>query len=171
LKRESQTRVQPVESPEGVIERVGSLAGDGRRFVMVVARFNHGITSRLAAAAVAAFRFHGVASEDLELIRVPGAFELPSACMRAVERGGTDGVVALGCVIRGETPHFDFVAKAASRGLGDLSVQAVVPVVFGVLTTDTLEQALDRAGPGEENKGWEAAVSALEMANLYAELQ
>jgi 6,7-dimethyl-8-ribityllumazine synthase len=139
--------------------------------VIVAARFNHGITSRLVAGATAAFRSHGVASEDLELIRVPGAFELPSACKRAIERGGTDAVVALGCVIRGETPHFDFIAGAASRGLADLSVQAAVPVVFGVLTTDTLEQALDRAGPGEENKGWEAAVSALEMANLYAELR
>lgn len=163
--------MEPVEAPEGVVERVGSLAGSGRRFVIVAARFNNGITSRLVAGATAAFRAHGVASEDLELIRVPGAFELPSACKRAIERGGADAVIALGCVIRGETPHFDFVAGAASRGLADLSLQAAVPVVFGVLTTDTLEQALDRAGPGEENKGWEAAVSALEMANLFAELQ
>lgn len=171
MKRDAQERVEPVEAPEGVVERAGSLEGSGRRFVIVAARFNHGITSRLVAGATAAFRSHGVASEHLELIRVPGAFELPSACQRIIERGGADAVIALGCVIRGETPHFDFVAGAASRGLADLSVQAAVPVVFGVLTTDTLEQALDRAGPGEENKGWEAAVSALEMANLYAELR
>ncbi len=149
----------------------GSLKGDGLRFALVVARFNDLITERLLAGAVDALTRHGVAPEDVQVVRVPGAWELPAAAARVVERGNVDGVVALGCVIRGATPHFDYVAGEAAAGLGILSRKATIPVIFGVLTTDTLEQALERAGSKGGNKGWEAAVSAVEMANLFRELQ
>jgi 6,7-dimethyl-8-ribityllumazine synthase len=154
-----------------VIERAGSLDGAGRRFALVVSRFNEVVTEALLAGALEGLAAHGVASEAIEVIRVPGAFELPSACARVWERGGMDGIVALGCVIRGDTPHFDFVAGETTRGLGALARAASVPIAFGLLTTDTLEQALARAGNGSDNKGWEAAVTAVEMTNLYGSLR
>ena len=160
-----------VELPKGLGETTGSLDGAGRRFTLVAARFNESITSRLVAGAADALVQHGVAVDDLRVLRVPGAWELPSACARVLKEGGIDAVIAVGCVIRGETSHFEFVAGEAARGLGALSVGASIPVVFAVLTTDTFEQALDRAGPGEKNKGREAALSALEMANLFSELR
>jgi len=137
----------------------------------VVSRFNAVVTDELLGGAVEALRQHGVDEADVEVIRVPGAWELPLACQRVVDRAGVDAIVALGCVIRGETPHFEFVAGEASRGLGAVARAAPIPVVFGVLTTETLEQAMRRAGSGSENKGWEAAVAALEMAGLYRELE
>ncbi len=152
-------------------EMSGSLKGDGLRFALVVARFNDLITERLLEGATDALTRHGVAPGDIQVVRVPGAWELPAATARILERGGVDGVVALGCVIRGATPHFDYVAGEAAGGLGALSRTATVPVIFGVLTTDTLEQALERAGSKGGNKGWEAAVSAVEMANLFRELR
>lgn len=136
----------------------------------MASRFNSVVTDELVGGALEALREHGVADADVQVIRVPGAWELPGACQRVVERGGSDAVVALGCVIRGETPHFEYVAGEASRGLGAVARSASVPVVFGVLTTDTLEQAMRRAGSREENKGWEVALAALEMAGLYREL-
>jgi 6,7-dimethyl-8-ribityllumazine synthase len=153
----------------------GSLDGTGRRFALVVSRFNETVTDQLLEGAVRTLTEHGVAEEALEVIRVPGAWELPGATARVLERGSVDGVVALGCVVRGETPHFDYIAGEASRGLGDLSVRAEVPVTFGVLTTDTLEQALVRAGgrrgDPSSHKGREAALTLLEMANLYRTLR
>lgn len=163
--------VEPVELLKGLAEMTGSLDGTGRRFALVAARFNESITSRLLVGAADALVQNGVAVDDLKVLRVPGVWELPSACARVLKQGGIDAVIALGCVIRGETPHFEFVAREAARGLGALSVRAPIPIVFGVLTTDTFEQALDRAGPGERNKGREAALSALEMANLFSELR
>ncbi len=157
--------------PEGLEERKGSLEGAGRRFALVTARFNPSITSRLLEGAAGALVEHGVAPGDLEVVHVPGAWELPSTCARLVDRGGIDGVVALGCVIRGETPHFEYVAGEAARGLGALSLGAPIPVAFGVLTTDSLEQAIERAGPDSGNKGRQAALSALEMANLFREFR
>ncbi len=151
-------------------EITGSLDGSGHRFALVVARFNHLVTDQLVAGAVDALVRHGVARDDLEVIRVPGAWELPSACGRVLARGGVDGIVALGCVIRGATPHFEYVAGEAAKGLGVLARDASIPVIFGVLTTDTLEQAFERAGTKSGNKGWEAALSALEMVNLFQEL-
>ncbi|MSR22542.1 MAG: 6,7-dimethyl-8-ribityllumazine synthase [Gemmatimonadetes bacterium] len=148
----------------------GTPDGTGRRFALVASRFNHVVTDELVAGAVDALTRHGVASGDIEIIRVPGAWELPATCQRVVERGGVDGIVALGCVIRGETPHFEYVAGEASRGLGAVARSASIPVVFGVLTTETLEQAMTRAGTERNNKGWEAALVALEMATLYREL-
>ena len=152
-------------------ERVGSLDGAGRRFAIVVSRFNEVVTEELTAGALEAFTTHGVSPEEIEIVRVPGAFELPGACARVIERGGVDGIVALGCVIRGETPHFDFVAGETTRGLGELARESKLSFGFGLLTTETLEQALVRAGSGSENKGWEAALTALEMANLYGTLR
>jgi 6,7-dimethyl-8-ribityllumazine synthase len=145
----------------------GSLEGEGRRFALVVSRFNEVVTNELLAGAMDCLVEHGVDRGSLTVVRVPGAWELPGACARVLEAGGVDAVLALGCVIRGQTPHFEFVAGEASRGLGTLAREAPVPVVFGVLTTDTLEQAMKRAGTERDNKGWEAALSALEMANLY----
>jgi 6,7-dimethyl-8-ribityllumazine synthase len=145
----------------------GSLEGEGRRFALVVSRFNEVVTNELLAGAMDCLVEHGVDRANLTVVRVPGAWELPGACARVLEAGGVDAVLALGCVIRGQTPHFEFVAGEASRGLGTLAREAPVPVVFGVLTTDTLEQAMKRAGTERDNKGWEAALSALEMANLY----
>ena len=158
-----------------VTEHRGELDGTGQRYGIVVARFNPMVTEVLLEGAVSAFLRHGVSSEAIEVVRVPGAFELPPAVARLEERGGVDGIVALGCVIRGETPHFDFVAGEAARGLGTLAVEATIPVIFGVLTTETLEQALVRAGTRSDdetdNKGWEAAEAAIEMANLYRTLR
>lgn len=161
------------------VERQGNLDGTGRHFAIVVARFNAHITELLLEGALEAFVSHGVRPEDLEVIRVPGAFEIPGTVARLVERGGVDGIVALGCVIRGETAHFEFVAGEAARGLAALSRDHAVPIIFGVLTTETLEQAFVRAGAvvGSEtagstypNTGQTSAHAALEMANLYQEL-
>jgi 6,7-dimethyl-8-ribityllumazine synthase len=152
-------------------EIVGSLSGSGLRIALVAARFNELVTDRLLEGALDCLRRHGVEAEAVQVVRVPGAWELPGACARVVEGGGVDAVVALGCVIRGATPHFEHVAGQAAAGLGTLARTAPVPVVFGVLTTDTLEQALERAGSKAGNKGWEAAMAALETANLYRELR
>jgi 6,7-dimethyl-8-ribityllumazine synthase len=158
-----------------MIEWQVDLDGAGKRFAILVSRFNENVTGLLEQGAVGALRTHGVENEDIEVIRVPGAFELPGVAARVLERGRVDGVVALGCVIRGETPHFDYVAGEAARGLAELSRSSRVPVVFGVLTTDTLEQAMVRAGARSEdpadNKGWEGALVALELSNLYRELR
>jgi len=145
----------------------GSLDGAGRRFALIVSRFNEVVTEELLAGALSTLIEQGVAPSDIEVVRVPGAWELPAAASRVARRGGLDGIVALGCVIRGETPHFDFVAGEAARGLAALTRDFHIPVSFGVLTTETLEQALVRAGSGGPNRGADAALCALEMANLY----
>lgn len=156
-------------------ERQGNLDGAGRRVAVLVSRFNADVTGLLEEGAVAALREHGVAVSDIEVIRVPGAWELPGVAARLVDRGYVDAIVALGCVIRGETPHFDYVAGEAARGLGALGLRCSVPVIFGVLTTETLEQAMVRAGARSDdpraNKGWEAAEVALEMSSLYRGLR
>ncbi len=148
----------------------GMLDGTGLRFGLVVARFNELITGPLLDGAVDCLVRHGVDRGDLHVVRVPGAWELPGACARLADSGLVDGIVALGCVIRGATPHFDLVAGEAAAGIGALNRTGRLPVSFGVLTTDTLEQALERAGSKAGNKGWEAAEAALEMANLYRDL-
>jgi 6,7-dimethyl-8-ribityllumazine synthase len=145
----------------------GRVVGEGLKVSVVVARFNEDVTGQLLEEALAALREKGVKEEGVEVIHVPGAFELPGTCARLVARGGIDGIIALGCVIRGETPHFDFVAGEAARGLATLSIEATIPVVFGVLTTETLEQAMLRAGGGERNAGRDAAHAVLEMADVY----
>lgn len=149
----------------------GDLEGRGLKIALIVSRFNEVVTEALLDGAVETLREHGVDQGGLTVVRVPGAWELPGAGARVLERGEVDAIIALGCVIRGETPHFEYVAGQAARGLGELALDATVPVVFGVLTTDDLEQALQRAGEGPDNKGREAALSALEMANLYRALR
>lgn len=152
-------------------ELEGVARGGGGRFAVVVSRFNELVTEKLLDGARGCLLQHDVAESDIDVVRVPGAFELPSAVAALLRRGGYDGVVALGCVIRGETPHFDFVAGEASRGLQALAVEQGVPVGFGLLTTDTRDQALARAGGDRGNKGWEAALTTLEMADLFRRLK
>ena len=144
----------------------GELSGRGRRFAVVVARFNDVVTSRLLEGALAALRRHGVPDDDVDVAWTPGAFEIPLVAKRLAESGGFDAVIALGAVVRGETAHFDYVAGEAASGIQRVALETGVPCTFGVLTTETLEQALERAGGKHGNKGWEAATSALEMAGL-----
>lgn len=151
-------------------EHSGSLVGTGKRFALLVARFNGTITEQLLQGARDCLLRHGVAEGDIDVYRVPGAWELPGLAARLAGRGKHDALVALGCVIRGATPHFDHVAGEASRGLGAVAREHAVPVIFGVLTTDTIEQAVERSGTKSGNKGWDAALSALEMADLYRSL-
>jgi 6,7-dimethyl-8-ribityllumazine synthase len=148
----------------------GSPAARGRRFAVAVSRFNEVVTAKLLDGALGAFRHHGVADDDVEVAWTPGAFELPLAAKRLAESQGFDAVVCLGAVIRGETSHFDYVAGESARGIQRAALDTGVPCVFGVLTTDTLAQALDRAGGEHGNKGWEAATAAIEMAGLIDEL-
>ncbi len=138
----------------------------GRRFAVAAGRFNGVVTTRLVDGATAAFRRQGVSDDDVEVAWVPGAFELPLVARRLADSGQFDAVVCLGAVIRGETAHFEFVAAEAARGIQQVSLETGVACIFGVLTTETLEQALDRAGGKHGNKGWDAAVSAMEMAAI-----
>lgn len=149
----------------------GELRGEGKRFALLVTRFNSLVTEQLVTGAKDCLLRHGVADEAIDLFRVPGAWELPAVAARVVGSGRYDGVVALGCVIRGGTPHFEYVAGEATRGLGMVARDSSIPVSFGVLTTDTVDQALERAGTKAGNKGWDAALSALEMADLYRRLE
>jgi 6,7-dimethyl-8-ribityllumazine synthase len=149
----------------------GSLDAAGLRVCVVVARFNADITDRLLDGAREALTDHGVSAEGVHVVRVPGAWELPQTAARAVATDRFDAVVTLGCVIRGETPHFDYVCQEASLGLGAVARASSVPVVFGVLTTDDHAQAAARAGAGRDNKGYEAAMAALEMVSVYRGLE
>jgi 6,7-dimethyl-8-ribityllumazine synthase len=142
----------------------------GRRFAVAISRFNGIVTSKLLEGALAAFRRYGVADDDVEVAWTPGAFELPLVALRLARSGQFDAVVTLGAVIRGETPHFDFVAGEAARGIQRVALETGVPCVFGVLTTEHLDQALERAGGTHGNKGWESATAAIEMAGLMDEL-
>ena len=140
------------------------------RIGIAAARFNAAIVDDLVAGAIDCYVRHGLAAESIDVARCPGAFELAGVAQRMVSSKRYDAVVALGCVIRGDTPHFDQVVNAATKGIADLSVNAPVPVIFGVLTTDTVDQARDRAGVKLGNKGFESALAAIEMSNLYQEL-
>jgi 6,7-dimethyl-8-ribityllumazine synthase len=146
----------------------GQTDGSGKRFAIIVSRFNALITDRLLAGARVCLMQHGVTEDAIDVVSVPGAWELPIAAQAAAQRGYA-AIIALGCVIRGETPHFDYVAGAAAQGLERVSLEARLPVAFGVLTTEDTQQALDRAGGRDGNKGWDAALTALEMANLLTE--
>ena len=149
-----------------VRELTGSLEGSGLRVGIVVSRFNRSVTESLLAGAVQALTSHGVAEDDIQVAHVPGAFEVPFAARRLAATGGYDALICLGAVVRGETPHFDYIAAEVTRGIGKVVEDHGVPVAFGVLTTDTIEQALERAGARHGNKGYEAAVTAIEMARL-----
>jgi len=146
-------------------------SGEGLRIGVALARFNQSVTDRLLAGALDALGRHGVAHDAIDVAIVPGAFELPLCAQRMAAAGRYDAIICLGAVVRGETPHFEFVAAEAARGIAEVARRQDVPVAFGVLTTDTIEQALARAGGERGNKGFEAAVTALEMVQVLRILQ
>jgi 6,7-dimethyl-8-ribityllumazine synthase len=139
-----------------------------RKFAVIVSKYNDFVTDRLRTGALAAFAKAGVAADAVTTVQVPGAFELPLAARMAAETGEFSAIVCLGCLIRGATPHFEFIASAVAHGLTSASADTAVPITFGVLTTNSAEEALERASEGASNKGWEAAASAIEMANVVA---
>ena len=153
-----------------MIEIRGAFDARGRRFAVAAARFNEMVVDRLLTGALDCFRAHGVSDDDLVVVWVPGAFELPLVARRLAESGRYDAVVCVGAVIRGETPHFDFVAGEAARGIQRAALDTGVPVLFGVLTTVSLDQALARAGGKHGNKGWDAAMGAMQMASVLDQL-
>jgi 6,7-dimethyl-8-ribityllumazine synthase len=145
-------------------------SASGLRLARVVARFNEEIPGALRTGAVEALHAAGAAAEAIETIEVPGAFELPLAARLAARTGRFDAIVCLGCVVRGETPHFEYISSAVAHGISDVALAAGIPVAFGVLTTDTIEQARARSAPGPSNKGWEAAAAAIEMVHVARRL-
>ncbi len=144
----------------------GRLLGEGRKFALIVSRFNDFISDRLMSGALDALLRSGVKDEDIDIVKVPGAFEIPLVAKKLVKKKKYDAVICLGAVIRGATPHFEYVSAEVSKGIATVSIESGVPVIFGIITTDTIEQAIERAGTKAGNKGWSAAMSALEMANL-----
>ncbi|MBI4563247.1 MAG: 6,7-dimethyl-8-ribityllumazine synthase [Planctomycetes bacterium] len=148
----------------------GHFAGDGRRVAIVAGRFNEFITLRLVEGCMDMLVRHGVSSERIDLVWVPGAFEIPTAARHLARRGDVDAIICLGCVIRGDTPHFEHVSRETSRGIAEVGRRTGVPTIFGVLTVDTIEQAIERAGSKMGNRGAEAALAALEMADLVRKL-
>jgi len=144
----------------------GKISGEGKRIGVVVGRFNDFISDRLLEGALDALIRHGVEDQDIDIVKVPGSFEIPLMAKKMCEKERYDAVICLGAVIRGSTPHFEYVSAEVSKGVALVSLDSGIPVIFGVITTDTLEQAIERAGAKSGNKGWSAAVAALEMANL-----
>ncbi|WP_449620669.1 6,7-dimethyl-8-ribityllumazine synthase [Robertmurraya sp. Marseille-Q9965] len=149
----------------------GNLVGTGLKIGIVVSRFNEFITSKLLGGAEDALVRHGVKDEDITVMWVPGAFEIPLAAKKLAEQGGFDAIITLGTVIRGATPHFEYVSSEVAKGVANTGMQSGIPIIFGVLTTDSIEQAIERAGTKAGNKGYEAAVGAIEMGNLYKNLK
>jgi 6,7-dimethyl-8-ribityllumazine synthase len=149
----------------------GQLTAKGLRFAIVVSRFNDFISARLVEGAMDALIRHGADEEQTALIKVPGSFEIPLAAKKLAQSGQFDAVICVGAVIRGATPHFDYVAAEVSKGIANVGLETGVPISFGVLTTDNLEQAIERAGSKAGNKGYEAATAAMEMVNLFKNLQ
>jgi 6,7-dimethyl-8-ribityllumazine synthase len=148
----------------------GKLVSQGLKYGIIVGRFNEFIGSKLLSGAIDALKRHGASDEEVEIIWVPGAFEIPLIAKKAAKSGKYDAVICLGAVIRGATAHFDYVSGEVSKGIANVSLETEKPVIFGVLTTDTIEQAIERAGTKAGNKGYEAAVTAIEMANLLKEI-
>ena len=149
----------------------GNMIGQSGKFALLVARFNSFVVESLVDGAIDALKRHGIKESDIEIIRVPGAYEMPIAAQRVAMTKKYDAIVALGAVIRGGTPHFEYVAGECVKGLSQVSLNSNIPVAFGVLTVDSIEQAIERAGTKAGNKGAEAALSALEMINLFKELE
>jgi len=143
-----------------------NLIAEGKKFAIVVSRFNDFITDRLVGGAVDALVRSGAKDADIEVIKVPGAFEIPLIAKKVAAQNRHDAIICLGAVIRGATPHFDYVSAEVSKGVAMVSLESEIPVIFGIVTTDTIEQAIERAGTKAGNKGWSAAISAVEMANL-----
>lgn len=148
----------------------GELNGEGLRFGIIVSRFNDFITSKLQDGAVDALKRHSVRDDDIDVVRVPGSFEIPLVAKKMAAMGVFDALICLGAIIRGATPHFDYVAAEVSKGIATASMEAGIPMAFGVLTTDTIEQAIERAGTKAGNKGWDAAMGAIEMIRLLQKL-
>ena len=148
----------------------GKISAEGLRFAIIVSRFNDFISSKLVEGAMDALNRHGAGEEKISLVKVPGSFEIPLVAKKLAEGGKFDGIICLGAVIRGATPHFDYVAAEVSKGIAAVALETNTPVTFGVLTTDSLEQAIERAGSKSGNKGWDAAMAAMEMVNLFMEL-
>ncbi len=148
----------------------GRISAEGFNFAIIVSRFNEFISGKLVEGAIDALTRHGATDAQVSLIKVPGAFEIPLAAKRLAESGHYHAIICLGAVIRGSTPHFEYVAAEVSKGIANVALESTVPVTFGVLTTDSLEQAIERAGSKLGNKGWDAAVAAMEMVNLFKEL-
>ena len=149
----------------------GKLNASGRKFTIVAGRFNDFISTRLLDGAMDCLKRHHVAEEDVTVVWVPGSFEIPLAAKQVCAKGDVDAVICLGAVIRGETPHFDYVAAEVTKGIASVSLDKDIPVIFGVITADTVDQAIDRAGTKSGNKGWSAALAAIEMADLMGKLK
>ncbi|NDI34304.1 6,7-dimethyl-8-ribityllumazine synthase [Chengkuizengella sediminis] len=149
----------------------GHLVSEGLKYGIVVGRFNEFITSKLLSGALDALKRHGVKEEEIEVAWVPGAFEIPLIAQKMAQTNKYDAVITLGTVIRGSTPHFDYVCSEVSKGVTSINLKTGVPTIFGVLTTDSIEQAVERAGTKAGNKGWEAAATAIEMANLSKQFE
>ncbi len=149
----------------------GKLLAQGLRFGIVISRFNDFICDRLLGGALDALKRSGGSEEQIDVFKVPGAFEIPLLAKQVAISGRYDAVICLGAVIRGATPHFDYVASEVSKGIASVSLETSIPIAFGVLTTDTLEQAIERAGSKAGNKGWDAAMAAIEMVNLIRQVQ
>lgn len=148
----------------------GKISAEGFRFGIIVSRFNDFITSKLVEGAMDALIRHGAKEDQISLAKVPGAFEIPLTAKKLAGSGKYDAVICLGAVIRGSTPHFEYVAAEVSKGIATVALETSIPVTFGVLTTDNLEQAIERAGSKAGNKGWDAAMAAMELVNLYKDL-
>ncbi len=144
-----------------------SLNAGGKRFAIIVSRFNDFISEKLLSGAIDALVRSGGKEKDITVVKVPGAFEIPLVAKKIAQKGKHDAVICLGAVIRGSTPHFDYVSAEVSKGVAAAGMETDVPVIFGVITTDTIEQAIERAGTKAGNKGWDAAIAAIEMANLF----
>ena len=144
----------------------GKLLAEGKNFALVVSRFNDFVTEKLLSGAFDALTRSGAKAENIDIVKVPGAFEIPLAAKKLAQKGRYHAVICLGAVIRGATPHFDYVSAEVSKGIAQVSLESSIPIIFGVVTTDTLEQAIERAGTKSGNKGWSAAMAAVEMANL-----
>jgi len=149
----------------------GKISAEGFSFAIIVSRFNDFISSKLVDGAMDALKRHGASEDKISIVKVPGAFEIPIATKKVLAAGKYDAIICLGAVIRGATPHFDYVAAEVSKGIASVSLEGNIPVTFGVLTTDTLEQAIERAGSKAGNKGWDSAVAAMEMVNLFKEIE
>ncbi|MEG6588320.1 6,7-dimethyl-8-ribityllumazine synthase [Paenibacillus barengoltzii] len=149
----------------------GHLVSDGLKYAIVVSRFNEFITSKLLSGALDALKRHGAKEEEIYVAWVPGAFEIPFAALKLAESGKYDAVITLGTVIRGSTTHYDYVCNEVSKGVAAVGLKTGVPTIFGVVTTENIEQAIERAGTKAGNKGWDAALAAIEMANLTKQLQ
>ena len=148
----------------------GDVSGKGLKFCIIASRFNDFITAKLIEGALDALKRHGTSDKDIDIVRVPGAFEIPVVAKTVAQKEIYDAVIALGTIIRGATPHFDYVASEAAKGIALASMETGTPIAFGIITSDTIEQAIERAGSKAGNKGWDAAVSAMEMANLLKKL-